>query len=111
VDDPPLLSEVLPELTDRITAALRKRGETHLAEQAAQLCITHVCRCGEPYCGSFYTARWPMKRWFRRGRQVELREGLLGNVTLDVVAGEIVYVEVLFWDEVRDALANVSLPS
>jgi hypothetical protein len=28
-------------------------------------------------------------------------------VTVDVVRGEIAYVEVLFWDDVRDALARV----
>jgi hypothetical protein len=105
-----LLADVLPQLAERMTDALRARGETHLVEQAAGLRITDVCRCGEPYCGSFYTARWPMKRWFRRGRQVELGEGMPGNVTLDVLAGEIVYVEVLFWDEVRDVIARVSLP-
>src|SRR5262249_39332354 len=110
VDDSPLLAEVLPELAERMTDVLRQRGETNLAEEVSGLRITEVCRCGEPYCGSFYTARWPMKRWFRRGRQVELGEGLPGTVTLDIVAGEIVYVEVLFWDEVRDAIARVSLP-
>jgi hypothetical protein len=109
VDEAPLLADVLPQLAERMTNALRESGETHLAKEVAALRVTDVCRCGEPYCGSFYTARWPMKRWFRRGRQVELGDGLPGNVTLDVVAGEIVYVEVLFWDEVRDAIARVSL--
>ena len=51
----------------------------------------------------------PTRRWVNRGRQVELREGLPGDVSLRVVQGRIAYVEVLFWDEVRDAVAALNV--
>ena len=109
MSEAPLVADVVPELAERLETLLRERGEPNLAGQIAGLRLTQVCRCGRPYCGSFWTSRWPMKRWFNRGRQVELREGLPGEVSVSVVQGQIVYVEVLFWDEVRDAVANVSL--
>ncbi len=49
----------------------------------------------------------PMKRWLMRGRQVELGGDHPGEVVLDVVRGEIAYVEVLSWDDVRDAVAGL----
>ena len=107
----PLLAEVVPQLTEHLEPLLRERGESVLAEQVAELRVTNVCRCGQPYCGSFWTSEHPLRRWFNRGRQVDLREGLPGEVSLSVVRGRIVYVEVLFWDEVRDAIARVSLPA
>jgi hypothetical protein len=91
-------------------AGLREQGEPFLADQVTDLRITGVCTCGRSYCGSFLTTPRPMKRRFVRGRQVEL-PGLPGPVAVDIVGGEIAYVEVLHWDEVRDAVARVSLPS
>jgi CDGSH-type Zn-finger protein len=101
----PLLVHVLPELAARMEVALRARGENLVAEQVAGLRITEVCRCGQPYCDSFHTSRWPMRRWFLRGRQIELRDDGPGEVTVDVVRGEIAYVEVLHLDDARDAVA------
>ena len=107
-DRVPLVADILPELANQLEALLRERGEPFLAEQIAGLEIRSVCRCGNEHCGSFYTTDRPMKRWFRRGRQVALSKGLPGSVVLDVVGGEIVYIEVLFWDEVRDAVDRAS---
>ena len=105
-DRVPLVADILPELAERLEVLLRERGEEFLAAEVAKLRITAVCRCDNDHCGSFYTIDRPMKRWFRRGRQVDLGAGLPGSVILDVVGGEIVYVEVLFWDEVRDAVTR-----
>ena len=107
MSEPPLVADVVPELAERLEALLHERGEPHLADQVTSLRVTHVCRCGQPYCGSFWTVERPMRRWVNRGRQVELREGLPGEVGLRVVQGRIAYVEVLFWDEVRDAVSVV----
>jgi hypothetical protein len=104
----PLLSRVLPELAERIEAALRAQGEARLAETVGRLRITNVCTCGQPYCGSFHTASWPMRRWFMRGRQIRLEDGRPGDVMVDVVRGEIAYVEVLHLDDVRDAVARLA---
>jgi hypothetical protein len=98
------LVAVAPQLVRAMEEALRSQGAAELAVQVSGLRITEVCRCDQPYCGSFWTTSLPMKRWFARGRQVALGAGLPGEVTLDLVRGEIAYVEVLHWDEVRDAV-------
>jgi hypothetical protein len=89
-------------------AAFRAQGEGRLADQMQALRITAVCTCDQPFCGSFHTLSRPMKRWFIRGRQVELADGGPGEVVVDVVRGEIAYVEVLYLDDVREALARLS---
>jgi hypothetical protein len=108
VRDAPLVSAVLPELAERIEAALRAQGEGPVADQVAGLRITAACQCGQPFCGSFQTLSRPLKRWFMRGRQVELRDGGPGEIVVDVVRGEIAYVEVLYLDDVRDAVARLA---
>jgi hypothetical protein len=87
--------------------ALRAQGEERLAEQVDGLRITEVCSCDQPYCASFHTGIAPMKRWVMRGRQVELADGGPGEVTVDVVRGEIAYVEVLHLDDVRGSLSRL----
>ena len=99
---------MLPGLAERIETALRTQGEERLAEQVDGLRITDVCSCDQPYCASFHTGIAPMKRWVMRGRQVELADRGPGVVTVDVVRGEIAYVEVLHLDEVRTALERLA---
>lgn len=102
-----LVASVLPELTERIEAALRAQGEPRVAEQVADLRITSVCRCGQPFCGSFHASEPPMKRWLMRGRQIELRDGGPGQIVVEVIRGVVTYVEVLHLDEVRDTVARL----
>ena len=104
----PLVSSFLPQLAERIETALRAQGESRVADQVAELRITGACQCGQPFCGSFQTLNRPLKRWFMRGRQIELRDGGSGEIVLDVVRGEIAYVEVLYLDDVRDAVAQLA---
>jgi hypothetical protein len=100
-----LVSEVLPELAAELERSLADQGRRDLAEQIPSLRLFAVCPCEVEGCGSFHTAR-PMKRWFRRGRQVPV-----GDIVIDTIDGEIVFVEVLGRPEVRDALRrSVSLP-
>jgi hypothetical protein len=107
VREGPLLRAVLPGFAARLEAALRAQGEERIAEQVDELRITAVCPCEEPVCGSFHTATLPMRRWFMRGRQIELEDGGPGEIAIDVVRGEIAYVEVLHLDEVRQALTGL----
>jgi hypothetical protein len=93
-----LVAEVLPELAAELERILRERGRPDLADQIASLRITQVCPCEVESCGSFYTGR-PMKRWFRRGKQVTA-----GDLVVDTIDGEIVFVEVLGRPDVRAAL-------
>ena len=107
--EPPLVRDVLPAFAERMEAALRAQGDPRLADQVPGLRITAVCPCELPVCGSFHTLNRPFKRWFIRGRQVELADGGPGVVVVDVVRGEIAYVEVLDLDDVRETLLR--LPS
>lgn len=106
----PLVRGVLPGLAARIEAGLAAQGEERLAEQVGSLRIIDVCRCEHSYCGSFYTTARPMKRWFMRGRQVTIEDEDHGEITVDVVRGEIAYVEVLYLDEVRATLLALPAP-
>jgi hypothetical protein len=108
VTEAPRVWAVVPDLARRIEAALRAQGEDRVAGQVAELRITAVCPCDQPFCGSFHTSRRPMKRWFLRGRQIELHDGGPGEIALDIVRGEISYVEVLYLDDVREALDRIS---
>jgi hypothetical protein len=96
------VADVVPELAAELEAGLRGQRRPDLAEQVAELRITAVCRCAVEGCGSFYTGR-PITRWFRRGRQVEV-----GDLVVDTIDGEIVYVEVLGRPEVRAALRRLA---
>jgi hypothetical protein len=83
-----LVGEELPDLE----GLLREAGRPDLADQVPRLEIRERCTCSVEGCRSFYTAR-PMKRWFRRGKQVPV-----GDYVVDTIDGEIVYVEVLQLD-------------
>jgi hypothetical protein len=107
VTEPPLVRDVLPALANRIESALRAQGEDRAADQVPGLRITAVCPCDQEFCGSFHTAKRPMKRWMLRGRQVTLADGGPGEVAIDIVRGEIAYVEILFVDGVRGRLAGL----
>jgi hypothetical protein len=96
--DRPLVREKLPALARELDELLRAQGRADLADQIGALRIRAVCTCSVEGCGSFYTGL-PMKRWLRRGRQVPA-----GDLVVDTIDGEIVYVEVLGRPEVRAAL-------
>ena len=96
--DGTLIAALLPSLAAELEAGLRAQGRADLAEQIGSLRISAACSCEVEACASFYTGR-PMKRWFRRGRQVAV-----GDLVVDTIDGEIVFVEVLGRSEVRAAL-------
>ena len=83
-----LVANELPDLEE----LLREAGREDLAEQVPRLEIGQRCHCSVEGCRSFYTAL-PMKRWFRRGKQIAV-----GDYVVDTIDGEIVYVEVLRLD-------------
>jgi hypothetical protein len=93
-----LVAEALPELAAELEGLLRDARRPDLAEQIPSLRISAICSCTVETCGSFYTGR-PIKRWFRRGQQVAV-----GDLVIDTIDGEIVFVEVLGRPEVRAAL-------
>jgi hypothetical protein len=92
------LSAVVPELAVELEGGLRAAGRAELADQVRELEIRGLCRCQVDGCASFYTSL-PVKRWFRRGKQVPV-----GELVVDTIDGQIVYVEVLGRPDLRRAL-------
>ena len=104
----PLLRDVLPDLASVLEERLIEQDEPDLAEQVATLRLVAPCSCRDDFCGSFYTAPRPAGAWGPGHENVVIEGNLPGDVILDVVDRRIMYVEVLFWDEIRDAVARVS---
>ena len=99
----PLVRDVLPGLADELERSFGELGRPELGRQVGSLRIWSVCPCEVEGCGSFFTAL-PMKRWFRRGKEVPV-----GDLVVNTIDGDIVFVEVLGRPDVRETL--VSLPS
>lgn len=94
----PLVCDVLPGLAAELERSLEELGRPELARQVGSLRIWSVCPCEVEGCGSFFTAL-PMKRWFRRGKEVPI-----GDLVVNTIDGDIVFVEVLGRPDVRTAL-------
>ena len=94
-----LLATSAPAFAAELEEWLREIERPDLAEQVPSLQIREVCKCEVEGCASFYTAA-PMRRWFRRGKQVPV-----GELVVDTIDGEIVYVEVLNRPDLKAILA------
>ena len=94
-----LLATTAPAFAAELENGLREIEPPPLAEQVPGLQIREVCKCEVEGCASFYTAA-PMRRWFRRGKQVPV-----GELVVDTIDGEIVYVEVLNRPDLKAILA------
>jgi len=100
-----LLTEILPVLADELELLLKKSGAPELAAQVSQLAMVDRCRCGDDFCASFYTEPKPEGTYGPGHRCMEL-EPAAGMLILDIVAGTIVHVEVLYRDEIRKKLVT-----
>jgi hypothetical protein len=93
-DDLPLLREAWPKMASRLEEALTADGRECLAVSVSDLRVHDVCGCRESDCQSFYTSK-------RRGPWSEVGEyecvtlDRYPYANLDVVDGEIVFVEIL----------------
>ena len=105
-EKPTLLADVLPAFAAELRQLLVEKVEHELAAQAPTLAIYDRCRCGEGFCSTFYTRPKPNGAYGPGHRNVALTpdEGML---ILDVVAGEIMCVEVLDREDVRQKLDEV----
>lgn len=94
--------DVLPELIPELEDGLRADARPELAAKVADLVIIDRCRCGDLFCATFYTAPQPI------GAYGPGHETLaLDTLNVDVLNGEMVCVEILYRDEIRDKLAAV----
>jgi hypothetical protein len=104
----PLLKEVLPNFAKEIEELLGKHNEPTLASQVASLTIVDRCRCREDFCAAFYVEPKPPGAYGPGHRNVDL-EPENGMIILDVVDDRIMQIEVLYRDEVRQAI-QIAIP-
>jgi hypothetical protein len=98
-----LLVQSLPELSRELTELLVGVREPGLAAQIGDLEIVARCSCGDDFCASFYTASKPFGRYGANHWNLAL-EPASGLILLDLIDGRIVYVELLYRDDVRSKL-------
>jgi hypothetical protein len=102
----PLLHEAIPELADELKTLLSKNGETDLAGQVSSLRIIDRCRCGDDFCSTIYTASKPEVAWGAGHETIPL-DTEEGYMNVDVVNGNIVEIEVLFREQMRNRLLKL----
>ncbi|HEX8920747.1 MAG TPA: hypothetical protein VF766_04685 [Pyrinomonadaceae bacterium] len=102
----PLLREAMPELAGELESLLRKNEEAELARQVAGLRIIDRCRCGDDFCATIYAAPKPRAAW-GAGHETIALDPDEGYMNVDLLNGNIVEVEVLFRDEIRDQLLKL----
>ncbi|WP_394825706.1 hypothetical protein [Pendulispora albinea] len=96
-----LLRDVLPFFATELEELLRADGHHALARACPDLEVAEPCGCGDDFCGGFYTGPRPNGPWGSGHVNVVLRPKV-GMVILDVVDGQIRFVEVLYRKDVRD---------
>ena len=98
-----LLREALPELAQEVERLLAKDGHESLAKQIPQLELVDRCRCEDAFCATIYTAPRPDGTWGPEHENVVL-DPEKGMLVLDVVRGVVSCIEVLYRDDVRQAV-------
>lgn len=98
-----LLAESLPEFSLELTELLIAADQRDLAAQVDRLEIVAKCSCNDDFCASFYTARKPFERYgeWRPTLEVQPTEGM---ILLELRGETIVFIEVLYRDDVRKKL-------
>ena len=100
------LGDQFPELAAELVGLLTDSNEEQLARTVPTLTVVDRCRCGDDFCAMMYTAPRPQGAWGPSHRNIALnpRNGML---ILDVLEEQIVGIEVLYRDEIRDRLSKL----
>ena len=101
-----ILATEFPEFAEELARLLRHIGEGELAETVPRLPIVERCRCGDDFCATLDTAPPPADSWGRSHRNVAL-DPERGILVLDVLDQQIVCIEALFRDEIREHLLKL----
>jgi hypothetical protein len=102
----PEVRALFPDLVGELRELLTDSADSHLAEQLSDLVIVDRCRCGDDFCGMFYTIPPPEGAWPSPHRNVPFFTEH-GELILDVVNERIAAIEVLYRPEVRRVLDEV----
>ncbi|MFJ6016624.1 hypothetical protein [Streptomyces sp. NPDC092952] len=97
----PLVREVFPEFAGELVALLEAEGESDLAICAWDLRLVAECGCDDDACQSFRTEPHPDGQPYGPGHRCVPLLPEKGMLTLDVVDGRIMYVEVLGGEPLR----------
>lgn len=100
--DQPLVRELFPELVAELIACLREVEEADLAVSAWDIRLHSWCTCNDHFCQSFYTAEPPDGAYGPGHRCVPLIPKK-GDVILDIVENEIMFVEILDYPKLRES--------
>ena len=84
-----------PAFGRQLRAALAAQSEPDLTAQIGELRVHQLCPCDDAFCQSFYTQPPPEEGFGPGHRNVVLEPDWDGYLILDVVDGQIMYVEVL----------------
>jgi hypothetical protein len=92
----PLIRDLAPSLVEEMKQHLDDLGETAVSAKVEPLEAWGRCTCGDDFCSSFYTGPRPLGTWSDEGDHrttpLPVHEGM---VNLDILSGEIRYVEVI----------------
>ncbi|WP_214108683.1 hypothetical protein [Acrocarpospora catenulata] len=101
-DAHPLIRELFPGLMAELVSCLEAEGEAELAISVRDVRLYQWCGCGDDFCQSFRTAPPPDGAYGPGYRNVSLNSER-GYLILDVVRDQIMFVEVLYYPDLRDA--------
>lgn len=102
----PRLIDALPVFVEELESLLTEANESVIATQVKTLSIVSRCRCGDDFCATFYTYPKPQRDHGRNRRCICL-EPKDGMIVLDVLDEQVVTVEVLFRDNIRQMLQAI----
>ncbi|HTR24603.1 MAG TPA: hypothetical protein VMI10_11515 [Terriglobales bacterium] len=97
------LVETLPALAEELATLLVAAGQFDLARQVPELMIVDRCGCEDDFCASFYTQPKPNGAYAAAHDCLDLRADR-GAIILDVVQGQVMFVEVLSREDIRRKL-------
>lgn len=97
---PELVQDRWPAFAEELSALLARSAEPHLAGAVSSLEFFGWHACGDDCCQSFHTAPLSNEPYLERAYTVEL-DTQVGMVNVDVVDGEIVFVEALYRPELH----------
>jgi hypothetical protein len=100
------LAKEFPDFAADLTRLLKQSGEGELADTLSGLTVVERCRCGDDFCATMYTYPPPRDSWGRSHRNVSL-DPEHGFLILDVLDREIVGIEVLYRQEIREQLLKL----
>jgi hypothetical protein len=102
---PPLLTDVDSEFAEELKQLLVKAGASEFAQLVARLPVVEPCDCDQPDCASFYAVPRFQAGWlWGRGGETIVLAPAQGTVSVDVVDGRILAVEVFHRRGLRGTL-------